>query len=117
MKEDRVRFEYPSDEPVAVPIRFKRPPTLQETVRALMSAEFRRSLQENDLETPEEADDFDIGDDYDPHSPYEYDLEPPRSPEGGGKGPEVGKGEVQPERFGGAPVGEGEAPAPKPDSK
>lgn len=68
-------YETPSDKPVAIPARFMRPPTLQEQVRNLVRGEMSRQAAEEGHETFEEADDFDIGDDYDPTSPYEMDFD------------------------------------------
>lgn len=61
--------------PVEIPIGFERPPTLEEQVRRLMYSEYDR-LRQSDamsgMESPEEADDFDIEDDpIDQNTPYE----------------------------------------------
>lgn len=62
--------------PLAIPLGFQRPPTLQEQVRRLMRYEYNLMKQAtgDDIETPEEADDFDVGDDFDidPVSGHEY---------------------------------------------
>lgn len=69
--------------PMAIPFGFERPPTLQEQIRRLMRVEYDRMRAvtgNEDFETPEEADDFDIGDDFDidPVSGHEYvESEPP----------------------------------------
>lgn len=55
--------------PIAVPIGFKQPPTLAEQVRRLVG--HYRTIEDAGFETPEEADDFAVGDDYDPSSPWE----------------------------------------------
>lgn len=61
--------------PVEIPIGFERPPTLEEQVRRLMNVEYQRmsSLKDMEgLESPEDADDFDIEDDpIDQNTPYE----------------------------------------------
>lgn len=62
------------DTPVALPVSFKRPPTLQEQMRAMIKQMSIEASQEG-AETLEEADDFDIGDDYDPTSPYEVHFD------------------------------------------
>lgn len=62
--------------PMALPVGFTRPPTLQEQVARLVRSEaFRIAAEKNGIETFEEADDFDDPDD-DPTSPYEehFDL-------------------------------------------
>lgn len=62
--------------PVSIPARFRRVKNLAEQIReTIANEEFRAYLNSQDLETPEEADDFDVGDDYDPRSPYEMSLE------------------------------------------
>ncbi len=61
-----------SSEPIAVPMGFKKPETLAEQVRRLVRHEqFATAMGGDDAETFEEADDFDIGDDFDPESPFE----------------------------------------------
>lgn len=62
--------------PVNIPLRFQRVKNLSDQIReTLRSEEFRAYLNSQELETPEEADDFDVGDDYDPRSPYEMTLD------------------------------------------
>lgn len=59
--------------PMAIPFGFQRPPTLQEQLMRLMRVHY--DLKHDDaFETPEEADDFDVGDDFDidPVSGHEY---------------------------------------------
>lgn len=79
----KVRHEFPDPTPMAVPVQFKRPPTLNEQIRQMCRSEqFRQQMQQAGAETFEEADDFEIGDDYDPKSPYEsnFDQESAESP-------------------------------------
>lgn len=75
--EHRRRHEENDGKPVAIPIGFKKPRTLEETVAMLIrNAEVRRGLQQGGLETFEEADDFDIPDDpLDPITPWETDFD------------------------------------------
>lgn len=64
--------------PMALPVGFKHPKTLQERMRELLrSEEIRRFLDAKGEETFEEADDFDVGEE-DPlkSTPYEDDFEP-----------------------------------------
>lgn len=64
--------------PMAVPTHLRRPPTLQEQIRMMVrSEELRRAVSDAGGETFEEADDFDVGDDFDPTSPYEEAFDPP----------------------------------------
>lgn len=76
MKEERIPgFEYPSN----VPRSFSyapRPPSEIERIRALIRSErLAAEAAAAGAETWEEADDFDVGDDYDPTSPYEEMFE------------------------------------------
>lgn len=74
--------EIPDSTPVELPVGFTRPKTLQETMRDLLrNEEVRRALEKHDMETFEEADDFEMEDeDRDPrfpaNSPYEQDFDP-----------------------------------------
>lgn len=59
--------------PAAVSVGFKRPPTLQEQIQRLVRTELSDQAAAQGNETFEEADDFEVGDDYDPKSKYEID--------------------------------------------
>lgn len=61
--------------PVAIPLGFQRPPTLEETIKRLVRGELSRQAADTGQETFEEADDFDVGDDYDPRSPWELSAD------------------------------------------
>lgn len=68
--------EVPDPTPHEPPIGYRPQPSMFEVIRDMIRQEkMRDALAEADLETPEEADDFDVGDDYDPTSPYEYDFD------------------------------------------
>lgn len=61
--------------PMAPPVGYQKQPSLFDTIRA----QVRRELllgQDMDPESIDEADDFEIGDDYDPQSRWENDNEP-----------------------------------------
>lgn len=69
--------EIPDSTPVAPPIGYKKIPSLAEQIRqAILSEKLKEAAQSQGLETFEEADDFDVGDDFDPRSPYEESFEP-----------------------------------------
>lgn len=57
--------------PMARPIHFRPPPSLQDQIKAMVRRELSDRAASLGAETFEEADDFDIGDDYDPSSPWE----------------------------------------------
>lgn len=55
--------ELPDSTPVAVPVGFQRPPTIHEQIRMFVrSEEFNRRAQAAGVETWEEANDFEVGD-------------------------------------------------------
>ncbi|AZL82958.1 hypothetical protein [Apis mellifera associated microvirus 51] len=71
-KLDEKGHEVLDSKPVEAPVKWRRPPTIQEMIsNAIRSGELARFAEQQGHETPEEADDFDVGDDYDPSSPYE----------------------------------------------
>lgn len=73
MKYDDLGQELPDPTPVEVPVGFRRPETIQEMVaRAIHTHEWQKRMQSRGMETPYEADDFDVADDVElPLSPYE----------------------------------------------
>lgn len=65
--------------PMAPPVGYKKSPSIQEQLRAMVVRELaaREALKEQGFETFEEADDFEIADDpVDPGTPYEMDFDP-----------------------------------------
>lgn len=57
--------------PVALPVRFQRPPSLVDDVRRLVAQEMSRVAMDQDFDSFEDADDFDIDDDDQPRSRHE----------------------------------------------
>lgn len=75
---DKHGREIPDPVPVAPPLGYRRSPTLAEQIRSMVISEkLKQEALDAGMETFEEADDFDVGDDYDPTSPYENDFDPP----------------------------------------
>jgi len=73
--------EYPDPTPIAPPVGFIKQPPLHDQIKQMVRSEhLRRAARQADMETFEEADDFDVGDDFDPRSPYEEQFEPPADP-------------------------------------
>lgn len=84
--------------PMAPPVGYVRQPSIAERIRDMVRSEHLRIAAEAaGQETFEEADDFEVGEDFDPHSPFEENFDqlinPPASsstgvpsPEGEGKG-------------------------------
>lgn len=71
--------------PMAIPVGFERPLTMEQQVARLMRSQYEMQAKIRDMtgvETPEEADDFDIEDDpIDMTTPYEEHFMPDVSPE------------------------------------
>lgn len=66
------RYEDPDPTPVAIPISFRRPPSIEEMIQKYVRTELSiRAAQQHQAETFEEADDFDVDDDPELRSPYE----------------------------------------------
>lgn len=61
--------------PVAIPVRFLRTENIYDEVTRVVRQELSLQAQAQGFESFEEADDFDVGDDYDPSSAYELDQE------------------------------------------
>lgn len=62
--------------PVAMPVKFHRPPTLQEQMQAFTRRQLNGYAKHQGKETFEEANDFDTGDDDDiPRSPHEIEFD------------------------------------------
>lgn len=105
--------EYPNPVPMEPPLGFVPQEPLHEQIRNMVLREMSAAASREELETAEEADDFDIGDDFDPDSPYEMDFDPlgkwpPQSPLAPGDEPKSG-GEGGPSPPSDAP---GAAPPP-----
>ena len=64
-----------SEVPVALPIGYKRPDTLKDIMNRLRCEMIQEGL-DREVETFEEADDFDCDDDFDPSSPWEELFDP-----------------------------------------
>lgn len=66
------RFNKSDPTPTAVHLNFDHPPSLAEQVARLVRSErFKAAMDSADMETFEEANDFVVGDDYEPDSPHE----------------------------------------------
>lgn len=73
--------EIPDPTPMAPPVGFKRQPSLSEQIRQMiLSEKLRQEAEEMGYETFEEADDFDVDDDFDPSTPYEEVFDPQPQP-------------------------------------
>lgn len=69
--------EVVSSIPVAPPVGYKKQPSMVEHIRNMVRSEMVRAHAESEgFGTFEEEDDFDVGDDFDPTSPYEMSFEP-----------------------------------------
>lgn len=72
---DENGFEIPDPTPIALPVDFERPPTIQELVQRLVKYEMSAAAAAAGEESFEEADDFEVGDEPELRSPYELDDE------------------------------------------
>lgn len=73
--------EIVSNVPIAPPIGYIKQPTLHERIRDMVRSEqLRQAAEGAGYETFDEADDFAVGDDHDPSSPYEQDFDPAPPP-------------------------------------
>lgn len=70
---DENGHEIPDPRPMAIPSGLGRPETLEEQVRRLVRS---NAFTEPGQETFEEAEDFDVDDDFDPSTPYELQFDP-----------------------------------------
>lgn len=62
--------------PVDPPVGYKAQPSMFEIVRKMIREEkLKAALEAEGFESPEEADDFEVGDDYEPSSPYEHNFD------------------------------------------
>lgn len=99
--------EYPNPIPLDPPIGYVPSKPLYEQIREMVQRELSATAEREGFETEDEANDFEVGDDYDPDSPYEIDFEPtapwPGNPDvlaaeqaaiaAGGGGPQAPSGE------------------------
>lgn len=70
----------PDPMPLEPPIGYKRSLPLAEQIRAMVRGEaLAHAARTSGQETFEEADDFNVDDDFDPRAPYEEEFEPPPS--------------------------------------
>lgn len=69
-------LEYPDPTPLALPVRWKRPVPLSETIRKMVESEnLRRAVESAGAETFDESNDFDVEDDVELKTVYEVDGE------------------------------------------
>lgn len=108
------RHEILSAIPVAPPVGYKKQPSMVDHIRGLVRSEhLRHAAASAGAETFEEADDFEVGDDYDPTSPYEGDFDSPLSPPTSSSDASSLKPGTPPEGVG-SPAATPPAPPPSP---
>lgn len=66
--------EIPNPVPLQPPVGYKKQPTIAEQMRQMIRTASMEAAQMG-AETEEEANDFDIDEDYEPTSPWEHDFE------------------------------------------
>jgi len=62
--------------PMALPVKFNHEPSMAEMVQQQIRVFMSQEADKKGMETFEEAEDFDVDDDYDPSSPWELDFDP-----------------------------------------
>lgn len=76
-KLDKNGAEILDPRPMALPVGFERPESIQELIRRLVvDPQIREELLNSDAETFDEADDFDVPDDVQINTPYEEAFDP-----------------------------------------
>lgn len=68
-------WEIPDSQPLEIPAGFRKPETLQDQIRRLIRSASEEA-KNSGLETFEEAEDFNVDDDFDPTTPYEVFFDP-----------------------------------------
>lgn len=69
-------YEVPDPVPMSPPVGYRAQPSMADVVREMVRGELmRRAADEAGVESFEDADDFDVDDDYDPSSPWEQDFD------------------------------------------
>lgn len=68
---DRYGREMPDPSPVAAAVGYIKQPSMVDHVRALVARELSQRAEDLGAESFDEANDFDVGDDVEPESPYE----------------------------------------------
>lgn len=69
-------YELLDPTPMAIPVGYKQPETLADQIRRMVRSErLAQEVEAAGFETWEEADDFDVDDDFDPTSPYEQNFD------------------------------------------
>lgn len=67
--------EKPNPVPLQPPVGYKKQPTIAEQMRMMIKQASLEAAQAG-AETEEEANDFDVDEEYDPTSPWEHDFDP-----------------------------------------
>lgn len=112
---DAQRRYIPDPTPVAPPVGYVRQPSLAEQIRTMVRSErLRLEVEAAGAETFEEADDFEVGDDYDPDSPYEMAFDPRPDTHGEPAAPPPAPSTTSPEPTEGAEPGGSPASPPGP---
>lgn len=90
------RFEYPDPVPLAPPVNLRVPSGMRQLVQEMIRQEMSQLAELHEMETFEEADDFEIEDDpLDPLTPYEKVFDPKdadKAPRVGGEGASAAPG-------------------------
>ena len=75
LKLDKKGREVVDPRPVSIPLKFRNPPSTADEIRRQIRHEMSMYAESKGEETFEEADDFDVDDDFDPTSPWEMSFD------------------------------------------
>jgi len=76
LNDPKKRREHLDPTPLAPPIGWSKPRHIVDDIREMVRSELSRRAQSQGLESFDEAEDFDIDEEYDPTSPWEQMFEP-----------------------------------------
>lgn len=76
VRQDEEGREIPDSTPLELPLGMKRPDTLAEQVQRLVRRQLSDYAALHGHESFEEAEDFDVDEDFDPSTPYEEEFDP-----------------------------------------
>lgn len=107
---DQRGWEIPDPTPLEVPLHWKRPPTLQDTIRQFIRTELSNQAVDQGAESFEEADDFDMDEEPDPLSAYEMREMQEESPIRRREAPKEESPAKAPDKPGGSPPAKQDSP-------
>lgn len=99
------KYETPDPQPMAVPVRFQRPESLDQMIRRMIRTQMSVQAAQGGHESFEEAEDFDTGDDLELRSQYEIEGDTPSGSDPQDPIPAAGADPTTPPQDPAAPAG------------